>query len=74
MPVTLANRSLHVQSLHDCLTAEDYVLRMRAIIAALSASPADLLSDDERYHLLCILEDHLPTEEQAKKFLEASPH
>ena len=74
MPVSLNQRTLQVQSLYDCLTPEDYVLRMRAIIAALSESPADLFCDEYRYHLLCILEDYLPTEEQAKKFLQPSTH
>lgn len=65
---------LELSSMESMIGATEYVMRMRAMISYLKAADPERIDEDDRYFMLCLLEDHFPTEEQAERFLRPSPH
>ncbi len=55
------------------LPAEDYVQRMRALVVLLRERDEDSTNDIHAYHVLNMLDDMLPTPEQAKRMF-IKPH
>lgn len=61
---------LLITSQADSLTGEDVLYRMQAIINVLKAVNLEMISNEDLYFLVSILEDYLPSPEQALKMVE----
>jgi len=68
------NKEIVITSESNHCGYEDYHYRVNALIRLLQAQNDDLYNQDDRYYVLEMLSDMMPTIEQAKKMLEPSPH
>lgn len=57
----------------DCLSAEDYVDRVGSLIRVLQGQDKDFQNQEDNYAVLEILNDMMPTPEQAEQMFK-SPH
>ncbi len=58
---------LEITSEQENLNAEEYLDRMKALIRVLQVRDKDFEDQGENYHILEILNDMVPTYEQAQK-------
>ena len=64
---------LQIVSQAESLSGEDVVFRMQSIINILKAVNLEMISNDDLYFMVSVLEDYLPTPEQAIKMMEVLP-
>lgn len=65
---------LKICSNEDNLDAADYICRVHAMINYLGAADEELIGKDDRYFMISVLRDYMPSEEQVDKLLKPSPH
>ena len=64
---------LQIVSNAGTLSGEDVVNRMQSIINVMKAINLEMIDDTDLFYLVSILEDYLPTPEQALKMMEVLP-
>lgn len=64
---------LQIVSNANSLSGEDVVYRMQSIINVIKAVNLELIDQQDLYFLVSVLEDYLPTPEQAIKMMEVLP-
>lgn len=65
--------NLQIVSKANTLSGEDVVNRMQAIINIIKAIDLEAIDSNDLFFLVSILEDYLPTPEQAIKMMEVLP-
>lgn len=65
---------LQIVSNANSLSGEDVVNRMQSIINILKAVNLEMISNEDLYFMVSVLEDYLPTHEQAIKMMEVLPN
>ena len=64
---------LHIVSNAGTLSGEDVVHRMQSIINIMKAVNLEMIDQTDLFFLVSVLEDYLPTPEQAIKMMEVLP-
>lgn len=64
---------LQIVSNANSLSGEDVVNRMQSIINVIKAVNLEMIDQTDLYFLVSVLEDYLPTPEQAIKMMEVLP-
>jgi hypothetical protein len=65
--------NLQIVSNANTLSGEDVVNRMQSIINIIKAIDLEAIDSNDLFFLVSILEDYLPTPEQAIKMMEVLP-
>ena len=65
--------NLVLTSNSDSLSGEDVVNRMQSIINVIKAVNLEMIDQTDLFFLVSVLEDYLPTPEQAIKMMEVLP-
>lgn len=65
--------SLIIKSDTDHINGEEYIYRVNSLIRLLQTQDEEMTNHDDRYYVLEILNDMMPTPEQANKMFN-SPH